>query len=724
MAAPGGHAGTAPTGGAPSGADAFFGKRSDQVDDWLAFGLDGTVTAFSGKVELGTGVRTALGQIVAEELDLPPERVRVVMGDTALTPDEGYTAGSMTLHMSGTALRQAAAEARQALLELAGERLDAEINELAVQDGTIRVRADPARQVSYAELAGGRRLERTVSGTAPLKNPQDYQTVGASTPRVDLPGKFTGQPSFVSDLRLPGMLHGRVLSPPSMGAQLTRLDPSAAEALPGVVQVVHIGNFVGVVAEREEQALAAVQALHAEWHETTTQPRQADLPAALKAGTTQEAVVLKEAGQVDEALRQAPRRLTATYVQPYHAHATIGPSCAVADVAPDAIRVWCSTQGPNPLRGALAQLLQVPVEKIRLTHLEGAGSYGHNGADDAAADAVILSRAVGRPVRVQWSRAHEFVWEPKAAAMVSELQAGLDEGGNVVGWQYDVWSPTHTSRPRFAGQLISAQWMASQGPPETRFFLGGERNAPTNYTFANQRVRVHWVSRSPLRVSSFRTLGATGNCFANECFMDELAAAAGADPLEFRLRYLDDPRGIAVLKAAAERAGWQPGPAQQTGGPGQGRGIAYSQYENTEAYLAAVAEVSVDTTSGVVRVERIIVAQDCGLIVNPDGVRNQVEGNVLQSLSRCLKEEVCFDETRITSVDWQTYPILTFSEVPEVEVVLVNRTDQPSLGVGEPASILTAPAVANAIFNATGARLRQAPFTPARVLAALQNTRH
>jgi len=717
MAAPGGR----PAAGNPA-ANAFFGQRSDQVDDWLAIQPDGTVTAFSGKVELGTGVRTALGQIVAEELDVSLDRVRVVMGDTALTPDEGYTAGSMTIRMSGSALRQAAAEARQALLEMAGERLDAGPAELEAHDGAITVRADPARSITYAELIGGRRFERQMSGNAPLKLAADFHAIGTSAARVDLPQKFSGGASFVHDLRLPGMLHGRVLPPPSMGATLTDLDLASVDGMPGLVKVVHIGNFVGVVAEREEQAVAAAGQLKLTWQEIASHPAQPDLPAALKAGASQEPVVLLESGQVETALRQATRRLQATYFQPYQAHATIGPSCAVADVTQDQITVWCSTQGPNPLRGALAQLLQVPVEKIHLVHLEGAGSYGHNGADDAAADAVILSRAVGRPVRVQWSRAHEFVWEPKAAAMVIEVASGLDASGSIVGWAYDVWSPTHTTRPRFAGQLISAQWMAGQGPPDVRFFLGGERNAPTNYAFPNQRVAVHWVGRSPLRVSSFRTLGGTGNTFANESFMDELAAAARADPLEFRLRYLSDQRARDVLNAAADKAGWQRRPSprpQTTAGLLSGRGLAFGQYENSEAYVATVAEVAVDTTSGLVRVERIVVAHDCGLIINPDGVRNQVEGNVLQSLSRALKEEVLFDETRIRSIDWLTYPILTFSEVPAVEVVLIDRPETPTLGAGEPASITTAPAVANAIFDATGARLRQAPFTPQRVLATL-----
>jgi CO/xanthine dehydrogenase Mo-binding subunit len=709
---------------ATAAAETFFGKGSNQVDSWLAIEPDGTLTVFSGKVELGTGVRTALAQIVAEELDVPVEQIRVVMGDTERTPDEGYTAGSMTIIMSGSALRQAAAEARRALLELASEQLDAGPEELAVRAGTIFVSRDPDRTITYAALMGGKPFQREVTGSAPLKRPEDYRVVGTSTPRVDLLGKLSGQTSFIHDWRVPGMLHGRLVPPPSASAQLLSIDESSVASLPGLVKVVRRGNWVGVVAEREEQASLAAQRLKLEWSVPDALPRMEDLYTHLRQQPPVKDEVLLEAGDTSSALGRAAHQLHSTYYQPYHAHASIGPSCAVADVRNDQITVWTSTQGPNPLRGALAQLLNVPPERVHLIHVEGAGSYGHNGADDAAADAVLLSQAVSRPVRVQWSREQEFVWEPKAAAMVMEVTGGLDAHGNIIAWEYDVWSPTHTTRPRFAGQLLAAQWMAAQAPPPIRFFLGGERNAPTNYAFPNQQVRLHWLASSPLRISSFRSLGGTGNTFANESFMDELAAAAGADALEFRLRHLTDPRGRAVLTAAAEHAGWQarPAPRREQAGlpPGAGRGLAFAQYENAGAYVATVAEVQVDRDSGVVRVQRIVVAHDCGLIINPDGVTNQVEGNVIQSLSRALKEEVTFDRSRVTSVDWLTYPILTFSEVPQVEVVLINRPDQPALGAGEPAMVTTAPAVANAIFDACGARLRQAPFIPARVKAALR----
>jgi CO/xanthine dehydrogenase Mo-binding subunit len=731
----------------PAGAaETFFGRQTTRLDDWLAIEPDGAITVLSGKVELGTGTRTALAQIVAEELDVPFERVRVVMGDTARTPDEGYTAGSMTIERGGTALRQAAAEARRALLEMASDRLDAVLDELDVRDGVISVIQHPDRTITYADLMDGKPFNIEVTGNAPLKRPEDYRVVGTSAPRVDIPQKVTGQPSFIQDLRLSGMLHGRVVRPPSAGAQLISIDEHSVETLPGLIKVVHQGNFVGVIAEREEQAIQAAKQLKVGWRETASLPHMEELYTSLRAQPTQEDV-LAEQGDVEITLKNAVRQLQATYYQPYHAHASIGPSCAVADVKDDVelrpmtegnarearqaisqvrtgspqVTIWASTQGPYPLRGALAQLLEMPPENVHLIHMEGAGSYGQNGADDAAADAVILSRAVGRPVRVQWSREDEFVWEPKAPAMVMEVRGGLDAQGNIVAWDYHVWSPTHAARPRFAPQLLTAQLLSGQAPPPTRYFLGGERNAPTNYAFPNQRVTVHWLANSLLRVSSFRSLGGAGNTFANESFMDELAAAAHVDAVEFRLRYLDDPRAREILNAAAQQANWEarPSPRAKRDGIAEGRGVAFARYENDQALVACIARVEVDTASGVVRVKRIVVAHDCGLIINPDGLKNQIEGNVLQSLSRALKEEVKFDETRITSVDWQTYPILTFSEVPEVDIVLINRPDQPAIGGGEPATVTTAAAVANAIFDATGARLRQVPFTPERIKAAL-----
>ena len=705
---------------ATGGAETVFGKGTKQLDDWLAIGPDGAITVYSGKVELGTGVRTALAQIVAEELDVPLERIQMVMGDTALSPDEGYTAGSMTVRLGGLALRQAAAEARRTLLEMASDRLDAALDELTVDDGVVRVTHHPDRTITYTELMGGQKFGREVTGNAPLKNPADYRVVGQPAPRLDLPRKAAGGPSFIQDVRVPGMLHARVVPPPGPGAQLRAVDESSVAGLAGLVKIVRLGNLLGVIAEREEQAVRAAQQLKVDWQETDSLPRQADLFAVLRDQPTKDEVLV-EAGDVESALSGAARQLQATYRQPYNAHASLGPSCAVADVREDQITIWASTQGPYPLRGALAQLLEVPPEKVRLIHVEGAGCYGQTGADDVAAEAAILSRAVGRPVRVQWSREQEFAWEPKAAAMLIELRAGLDARGGVVAWENDVWSPTHTARPRMAGLLLAAQWMAGQAPPPTRFFLGGERNAATNYVFPNQRVRAALAGQFTSARLFLPHPGRHRQHIRQRIVCRRVSGRSRLGPPRLSTTAHHRP---ACEQGANLGRRWLDGgaarPPQTTpAGPAVGFGIAFAQYEGSGAYVATVAEVEVDRESGALRVRRITVAHDCGLVINPDGVRNQIEGNVIQSLSRALKEEVTFDRSRVTSLDWQSYPILTFSEIPEIDVVLINRPDQPALGAGEPAMVTTAAAVGNAIFAATGARLRQVPFTPERIKAAL-----
>jgi nicotinate dehydrogenase subunit B len=710
-----------PSGNASGRAEAAWGTRpTDQLDDWLAIELDGSITAFSGKVELGTGTLTALTQIVAEELDVSMERVHLVMGDTQRTPNEGYTVGSMTIQSSGSALRQAAAQARSLLLEMASSKLGALKSELVVNDGMISVRGNAEPKVTYAALMGGKLFKTTVPENGPVKHSNSYRIVGTSTSRVDLPLKITGQPSFIQDLRVPGMLHARVVRPPSVTAKLISLEESSVKNVPGLIRIFQRGNFIGIIAEREEQAILAAKNLKVVWEEEPSLPHMADLYKHLQALPALEQP-LTESVNLEAAFNQSTQQFRAEYFQPFQAHASIGPSCAVADVKAGEVTVWASTPGPYPLRGALAQLLNIDDGKIHLIYIEGAGSYGQNGSDDVAADAVILSQAVGKPVRVQWSREEEFIWEPKAPAMVMEIRAGLDAAGEIIAWDYHVWSPTHVARPRMAAQLLTYQLMNSQKSPAPRFSFGAERNARTNYTFPNQRVAIHWIEESPLRGSSFRSLGGAENTFANESFMDELAFVVQQDPGQFRLRYLKDPRCRAVLEAALEKASWdtRPSPHPKQEGVASGRGLAFARYENDQAIVACVAFVTVDTATGFVRVPRVVVAHDCGLIINPDGVSNQIEGNVIQSLSRTLKEEVKFDEYRITSIDWETYPILKFSEVPEIDIVLLNHPDQPALGAGEPAQVTTSAAVANAIFDATGARLRQIPFTPERVKAAL-----
>jgi nicotinate dehydrogenase subunit B len=684
-------------------------KKANQVDDWIAIEPDGIFTVFSGKVELGQGVRTALAQIVADELDVPFERIRMVMGDTARTPDEGFTAGSTTIRLGGFALRHASAEARCALLELASDRLDAALDELVVRDGVISVSHHPERTITYAELMGGKKFNREIAGRAPLKQPADYRIVGKSILRVDIPRKVTGAANFIQDVRVPGMWHARVVRPPSPGAKLVSIDDSSVQE----ARVVRLGNFIGVVAEREEQAVRAAKQLKVEWRETARLPSMENFPGYIRRQSTNDEVVVEE-GKVDSALRRAVKRIKATYYQPFQAHASIGPACAVADVQTDHAIIWSNTQGVYPLRDVLADLLEMQPDQVQVIHVEGAGSYGHNGSDDVTADAVVLSRAVSKPVRVQWTREDEFAWEPYAPAMVMQVRGGVDKQGNVIAWAYDVWTPSHVTRARTKSGLIEGQLIFGKPPPPPQWFGGGDRNAPTNYTFQNQRVTAHWLKRLPLRTSAMRALGGTSNTFANESFMDELAIAARIDPLEFRLRHLTDPRAHDVLKTAAQHASWGAALPKD-----EGLGIAFVQYENDEAYVAMVAHVHLNRMSGEVRVKRIVVAHDCGLIINPDGVKNQIEGNVIQSTSRALKEQVTWDKSRITSLDWESYPILKFSEVPEVEVVLINHPDQPAVGAGEPSTITTAAAIANAIFAATGVRVREIPFTPKRIKAVL-----
>ena len=494
------------------------------------------------------------------------------------------------------------------------------------------------------------------------------------------------------DLRLPGMLHGRVVRARRPGTRVLAVDESAVRN----AQVIRLDNFIGVVAEREEQAIKAAEQLQVTWEETADLPPMERLYDWMRAQPATEHVVA-ESGDAESAMRGAAKRVHAVYEQPFQAHASIGPSCAVAEEKDGLLTVWASSGGVYPLRDALADLLGMPAERIRVIHMEGAGAYGQNGSEDVAADAALLARAVGRPVRVQWSRRDEFIGEPKAAPMVMEVTAGLGDDGRIVAWRYEVWSPSHTNRPRTALGLLAGRETREQAPPPAAaYFMGGARNAPTNYALPNQRVMIHSLAEAPLRTSSMRSLGGAGNTFANESFMDELAYAAEMDPLAFRLRHLDDPRGRDALEAAARTAGWgEPLPA------GEGRGLSFARYENDQAYVATVAHVAVDETTGVVRVRRMVVAHDCGLIVNPDGVRNQVEGNVIQALSRALKEEVRFDASGQTTMDWEDYPILTFSEAPELEIVLINRPDEPSLGAGEPATVTVAAAVANAVYALT-----------------------
>ncbi len=684
------------------------------LDAWLRINPDGTATIFTGKVELGQGILTALAQIAAEELNMQVERVAMISGDTARTPDEGVTSGSRSIEDSGAAIRAACAEAREILIHMAAEQLDWSFDELSVQDGVIY--APGMRTVSYAELAGAVDLRRAATGKVAPAPARAHRIVGKPVQRRDIPGKVTGQPMFVQDIRLPRMLHGRVVRPPRYHGILDKFDERGARALPGVVAVVRDGSFLGVIAEREEQAVGAREHLArtSTWIGGDTLPDARTLHDRLVAAQTDDRVVSEVEAPPPAGIA---RVFEATFTRPYIAHASIGPSCALAQFENGTLTVWSHTQGVFPLRRALASALNMDEAAIRCVHAQGAGCYGHNGADDVALDAALLARASrGRPVRVQWMRDDEFAWEPYGPAMVMKVKAALADG-KVAAWSYDVWSPTHSTRPGGDGVNLLAAWhLARPMQPDRGWGGGGARNALPLYAFPGHRVTNHFVPDSPLRASALRSLGAHGNVFAIESFMDELAAAAGADPVAFRLAHLKDERARAVIEAAAKAAGWK---AEDKGDGKRGRGIGFAQYKNAACYVAVIADVAIDRASGHLRVTRAFAAGDAGQIINPDGLTNQIEGGIVQGASWTLHEEVKFSADGIVSRDWLGYPILTMPDAPRIETVLIDRPDLPSLGAGEAALGPASAAIANAFAHATGKRLRDLPFTPARVKAAL-----
>ena len=700
--------------GAATEGVATLAPSASQLDSWLVVAADGSITVYCGKVELGTGVSTALRQIVAEELDAPFERIAWVQGDSNRTVDQGSTVGSQSVKRGGAQLRQAAAEARAALLEMASAKLGEPAESLTIARGVVSVRGG-TKSVTFADLIGGKRFERTVSGKAKTKAPSEYILVGKPVPRVELPAKMTGRHTYAHDVRVDGMLHGRVVRPSAIGAKLLSVDDSAFRDIPGA-RVIRKVDWLAVVATREDDAIRAARALKATWSSAESLPAMSELHDRLVKNPATDRVVT-DADGVPTSIASAAKSVTARYTWPFQMHASIGASCAVADVRSDSATIWSSTQGAHTLKNALAQLLGVVPDGVHVIWTEGSGCYGHNGSDDAAADAALLSQAVGKPVRIQWSRADEHGWEPKGVAMVMNVAAGLDASGKIVGWDYAVWTPTHSSRPG-GGAGGAANFVAATltgATPASRPSLGGDRNSRHTYSIPNTRVVAHLLQSAPLRTSSFRGLGSPQNSFANESFMDELAFAAGADPVEFRLRHLSDPRAIAVVQSVARLAKWEPRVSNSkngnTSGASRGRGMAFVQYEGTEAYVAAIVDVDVDPAAHTVRVRHVCVAHDCGLIINPDGLRNQIEGNVIQAISRTLKESVTFDRSRVTSLDWRSYPILTFAEVPEsIEIELIDHPEAPSVGAGEAATSPIPGAIANAIFDATGKRLRDVPL--------------
>jgi len=697
-------------------------KDSPFIDSWIRIDKDG-VTVMTGKAELGQGIKTALIQIVAEELAIGPSRIRLVSADTAATPNEGYTAGSHSMQDSGTALRHAAAQAREILIQVAGSKFDLPPERLSAKGGSVV--SDSGRSITYGELVSDQLLHVRAEPQSKLRAPDTYSVIGKPFARVDIPGKLTGAPSFIQDLRLPGMVHARVVRQPSYGAKLAKIDTARVDKLPGVLKIVRDGSFLGVITEREYQAVAAMRALAlgATWDESASLPTPTNVYARIQKAASQDSVILDKGGAT--AGKGAPgegKRIESTYRRPYQMHGSIGPSCAVAQLRDGTMTVWTHSQGVYPLRGALAELLGMKPDRVRCIHMEGAGCYGHNAADDAAADAALLARALpGRPVRVQWMRDHEHSCEPYGTAMVTTARASLAEDGSVADWQYDVWSATHSTRPGPAGNLLAGQALARPfTPPPPRPLPqpegGGDRNAIPLYGFPSARVTSHFLLDMPLRSSALRSLGAYMNIFSIESFMDELSRAAGVDPVDYRLRHLQDRRAQDVVRTAADRFGWKNFVRRR----GRGRGFAFARYKNLGAYAAMAIEADVNRESGQVRVLRAVAAVDSGEAVSPDGIRNQIEGGIIQSLSWTMFEAVQFDSKRVLSRDWSSYPILRFPSVPEgIEVHVLNRPGEPFLGTGEASQGPAAACLANAVADATGVRIRELPLSPRRVKAAL-----
>jgi CO/xanthine dehydrogenase Mo-binding subunit len=691
----------------------------DQVDSFLAIHRDGTVTMYTGKVDLGTGIRIALPQMVAEELDVAIDKVKLIEGDTALTPDQGPTWGSLSVQVAGMQLRQAAATARKALVDMAVQKTGMPSADFAVRDGVVFLKDDPKRRFTYAELIGDKRFDLKVDKDAPVKNPKDHTLVGQPMPRPDIPGKVTGAHTYMQDFRVPGMVHARVVRPPAIGATLQSVDEGSIKQIKGA-RVVRQGSFLAVVADSEWAAVKAAKALRASWSKWEGLPEQAKLWEHVRSTKVAKDDVAVDRGDPKAAIAGAARKLKATYDFAVHTHGSMGPSCAVADVKGGKAEIWSPSQASHWLRKEVAAALQMDPRDVHIQYLDGAGCYGRNGHEDATCDAALISKLIGQPVRVQWMREDEHGWDPKGPPTLVEITAGLDARGDIVGWDAELWVPKAdiTEWPRTLAVTLA-------GIPQKDAINPGNihRNLDPSYPFANQKAVAHRLESTPFRPSWIRTPGRMQNTYANEIFIDECAAAAGADPVEYRLRYLTDPRGIAVLRAAASMAKWdpRPSPRREPSGPiARGRGIAYVKYENARTYCAGVAEVEVNRQTGAIRCTRFHVAHDCGQIINPDGVRAQIEGQIIQTTSRTLKEELKWNRSRVTSVDWASYPILRFPDVPEVHMELINRPNDPPWGVGEPSACLPPPAISNAVFDAIGVRLRSVPFTGPKVMAAVR----
>ena len=695
------------------------GKPLDlgEVDSFLAIHADGSITVYTSKVDVGTGMRIAIAQMAAEELGVAAQRISIVDGDTGLCPNQGGTGGSTGLTRGGTGVRRAAATARHGLLGLGAARLNRPVADLTIVDGEVRPLSG-GRGIGIGALVAGRRLSLKVDPDAPLVAPSRYTVVGKPLLRPDVPGKCTGRHVYVHDFSVPGMLHGRVVRPPAIGATLLSVDESSVRGIPDV-RVVRIESFLAVLARTEWAAVRAARALKATWTEWQGLPRHDQLEPYLRTGAVDRDQAVVNRGDVDAAMAGAARTLAATYYWPNQSHASLGPSCAVADVRDDGATIWTSSQASHGMRGTLSRVFGLKPETVRVIFLEGSGSYGTNGADYAAADAVLLSKTVRQPVRVQWSRQDEHGWDPKGPQQLLDLRAGFDPAGRILAWETQMWVPANLpgARPLLAAQAAGIPQDAGRNAAAV------QENGDPPYDAGSVRVVAHWTKETPLMTSNLRAPGKIANVFAVEGFTDEIAAAVAVDPLAFRLSRLTDPRGIEALTRTATAFGWRarpsPNPQPRQGNLMVGQGIVYVRYKQAENYVAMAMEAAVDPATGRIAVRRVTCAFDCGLVVNPDALKNQVEGAIVQTLSRTLHEEVTFDASRVTSVDWASYPILRFPEVPAIDVILMDRPDQPLLGAGEAGTVPVAAALGNAFFDATGVRLRRAPFTAERVKAAL-----
>jgi CO/xanthine dehydrogenase Mo-binding subunit len=725
------------------------GVGSDQLDSWIAVAADGSVTAYTGKCELGQGLCTAQMQLIAEELSLPFDRVKLIQCETAVTPDQGTTSGAQShpTNFNQENLALAAATARDALLQRASKQFGVSVNQLVMKDGVISVKASPGKKVSYGELVGGRAFAIALNPEAKRKQPSEWTVLGKSKPRVEFPAMVTGQFEFVHNVRVPGMLHGQVVRPPAVGAELVWVDETSLRDLPGIVKVVVKKNFVGVVAEKPWQALKAAEKLKVTWTAGSGLPNQSTFYEYLRNQKQRRDALAVNSKDVDQKLAEAARTVKATYLYPYQMHGSVGSSCAVADVWADKATIWSATQGVYPLRSSMAKVLGLIPENIHVIFKMGSGCYGCNGADTVSYDAALLSQAVGKPVRVQLTRKDEMAWENYGFAFVIDQRAGLDAKGTIIAWDHESWLPTLGGRPGennpgnvvtgFLAGFQPVAFAARTPAPEPTEFANNSNAVPSYVTgcvgkdcggtgtVASQRVLTHSV-KSPFWTGPLRAPSRLQNTFAHESFMDELAAVVRADPVEYRVRHLRDPRLIEVVKAAARAANWvaRPSPRHDVLRTGRtsGRGISCVLYEGDNGYCSMIAEVEVDQDAGRIAVKRLILAADCGPISNPDGIRNQLEGGASHGMSRALLEEVTWDGEKVTSTDWSTYrPLGLDSEVPKIEIVLINRSSGSATGAGETATTVTAAAIANAVFDATGARLRQVPFTPERLRVVLES---